>query len=86
MEQVSWCSIPSTHPMFRGRATTIMSASPGEAVNVHRIPVPDTVVLCDGCNQNQYPNPVDAVFIDGQLHDVYCTPCRERYFPDAKEA
>ena len=85
MEQVTWRSIPSTHPMFRDRATTISSVSPRGALDVERIPVPDIVVLCDGCNQNQYPNSVDAVFIDGQLYDVFCTSCRVRYFPGAKE-
>lgn len=85
MEEITYETISTKHPMFQNRSTKIYSGDslPLELQNV--IEVPDSEVLCDGCNQNQYPGDVDAVYLDGRLYDVFCAPCRKRYFPESKE-
>ena len=85
MEQVTYRTIPTTDPMFGGRGVTILSGNSYPLELQSYTPVPDDVVLCNGCNMNLYPQECDAVYIDGRLHDVYCAGCRERYFPDARE-
>ena len=44
---------------FRGRATELISAS-----SYKRIPIPDTVVLCDLCNERieEFPVPVMGTY------------------------
>ena len=87
-ETVTYRTLSTTDPMFRGRVCNIVDVRkvgilPGVTHCITMIPVPDNMVLCNGCNQNQHPGTVEAVYFDGQLHDVYCTPCREQYFPQA---
>ena len=83
-----------TSPRFAGRATIIASSA-----GVDRIPVPDNVVLCNGCNGNLCDNEV----VDGEIpfgylvylgrrelkadhpYDIYCADCVKRYFPKAVE-
>lgn len=80
--KITYRTIPTTDPMFRNRGITMLSGSATEGMKLQSyIPVPDNVVLCDGCNTNLYPRAVDAVYINGELHGVYCKWCRERYFP-----
>lgn len=82
--------VKTTDPRFRGREALIMSQSPTYGnVEGARIPVPDTVVLCDGCNRNLYPNPGYLVYLDKRAmekdrpYDIYCEDCLKEYFPAA---
>ena len=52
---------------------------------VTRIPVPDRVTLCNGCNRN-----IDKGYLvylgkrelkANQPYDYYCKDCMEKYFP-----
>ena len=85
MEVVAYRTIPTSHPRFRGRRSRIyaLNSDLRKEGLVHDAAVPDTVVLCNGCNSNLHPGTCDAVYIDGQLHDIYCNSCRERYFSEA---
>ena len=83
-----------TSPRFGNRATTIISLA-----GVDRIPVPDNMVICNGCNRNL----CEAEVIDGEIpfgylvyldkhelnadhpYDIYCEACTKRYFPKAVE-
>lgn len=87
-EATTYRLILTIDPMFQGRRTRIWDIGPGGGLKLtYDAPVPDTEVLCNGCNQNQHPDPgqVEGVYLGDGLYDVYCTPCRQRYFPEAKE-
>lgn len=78
--------VSTTNRRFTGRATTIGSVLDG-VPNITRIPVEDTVVLCNGCNQNLHPGDGFLVYLGkrelkaDQPYDVYCPGCLKRYFP-----
>lgn len=61
-----------------------------KSATVHHIPVPDTLVLCNGCNENQFPNPVYMVYLTkndlkaDRPYDCYCMSCVKKYFPKAE--
>ena len=72
-------------PIFKGREITVASSAGSST-----IPVPDSVVLCDGCNENI------AAIEDGRgfliylskadlranrPYDFYCRSCLKKYFP-----
>lgn len=83
-EEVTYRIIPTTDPMFSNRGVTVYGGGgTGDMKLQSYTPVPDTVVLCNGCNANLYPRECSAVYFDGRLYDVYCWRCRERYFPKA---
>ncbi len=46
-----------------------------------------TEILCNGCNENQYPDNIWRLeYKDGydwNVYDVYCDDCCEKYFPNA---
>jgi len=50
------------------------------------IPVPDTEVVCNGCNQNIYPGTGFLVYLTkldlkrDSPYDIYCEPCVSKYF------
>lgn len=78
--------VQTTDPRFGNRSMEI------HTVEGHTsIPVPDTIVLCDGCNKNIYPNPGYLVYLrkqelaKDQPYDFYCGDCVKEYFPKAKE-
>jgi len=74
----------TTDSRFKGRAVTILAADDASV-----IPVPDSVVLCNGCNKNIYPNAGYLVYLDKEEfeadlpYDIYCESCRKLYFPKA---
>ena len=53
-------------------------------------PVPDTVVVCDGCNENIYPGSGYLVYLNkrellkDQPYDFYCEACLKEYFKEYK--
>lgn len=75
----------SHDPDFFGR--TIGVGVPGD---MDIIKVPDTEVLCNGCNGNVFPDPVFEVFFSktdlkmNRPYDVYCEGCAKRMFPKAE--
>lgn len=76
--------VKTTDQRFTGRNIEI--STPKEQSS---IPVPDTVVLCDGCNKNIYPENGYLVYL-GKLelakdlpYDFYCDTCVRKYFPKA---
>jgi len=74
--------VSTTGQRWAGRATIIATAD-----EVERIPVPDDVVLCNGCNCNLHPEPGYMVYLDkrelkaDRPYDVYCLSCLKQYFP-----
>jgi len=76
----------STDKRFAGRRVEIYTAEGADC-----IPVPDAVVLCDGCNQNIYPNAGYLVYLckrelaADHPYDFYCEACLKKYFKGYKE-
>lgn len=79
----------ATDPRFAGRAAVISGAG-----MYSRIPIPDTVVLCDGCNANIHDMELREGYLiymskreltKDQPYDFYCPSCTRRYFPKAVE-
>ena len=74
----------TTDPRFGNRSIDIFTPMEGSS-----IPVPDNVVLCDGCNENIYPEDGYLVYLgkrelDKDLpYDFYCPKCVKEYFPKA---
>ena len=75
---------------FANRETVISSSG----IETVRIPVPDNVVLCNGCNKNLHSGENSneeptgyLVYLDKQQllqdrpYDVFCLKCLKRYFP-----
>jgi len=73
--------VSSVEPRFQGRSITIT----GESL-VTTIPVPNTVVLCNGCNQNIYPNNTYLVYLSkndvkmDRPYDCYCWDCIQKHW------
>ena len=69
---------------FGGRAITLTTPK-----DVSVIPVPDKVVVCDGCNKNLYPDAGYLVYLDKRElnadhpYDIFCESCLKDYFPKA---
>lgn len=78
--------VQSTDRRFGGR-DIVVSSEKGSDV----IPVSDTVVLCNSCNKNVYPDPGYLVYLTKREltqdlpYDFYCEECIKKYFPKAKE-
>jgi hypothetical protein len=77
---------------FAGRATHIYTGSQGTMLH-SAIPIPDNIVLCNGCNSNQAETEKKEVFLiylgkrelkADQPYDCYCESCLKRYFPKAE--
>ena len=83
---ISYKVISTTDNLFKNKSINVSSLDHhGDEVKLSSIKIPDNIVLCDGCNKNLYPNKGNFIFIDGQPRDIYCTPCRQRFFPEAIE-
>lgn len=80
--------VSTSDARFRDRATVISSG--GDMVA--RIPVPDSVVLCNGCNQNVAEGSEVGflIYLDAEdlaedrAYDFYCGQCVQRLFPEAE--
>ena len=78
--------IETTDERFQGRATHIY----GAGMESHT-PVPDEVVLCNGCNQNVHPGVGFLVYLGKRElkadtpYDFYCGSCVKAHFPKAEE-
>ena len=74
--------VQSTDLIFHNRSTTIISAG-----GIDNIPIPDAVVLCNGCNRNVAEGYL--VYLGkrelklDQPYDIYCPECLRKYFPKA---
>lgn len=72
--------VTSADPIFRGRSIQIYGA---EETSV--IPVPDDVVLCNGCNENKAEGYL--IYLGkrelkaDRAYDFYCEHCLKSYFP-----
>jgi len=84
--------VSTTDPRFTGRKIEVCAGSiPIGDVKLPNssIPVPDTVVLCNGCNENIYPNNGYLIYLGKQElvkdlpYDFYCVSCTKEYFPKA---
>jgi len=82
--------VSTRDPRFSGRSIDI--GVPGAGVGpLHSILVPNTTVVCDGCNVNAYPNDGYLVYLGkremeaDQPYDFYCEACVRNYFPKAVE-
>lgn len=78
--------VQATDPRFTNRGIKIMSGNYQES-----IPIPDSEVICNGCNKNIYPNAGYLIYLGkreldkDQPYDFYCEDCTKDYFPKAKE-
>jgi hypothetical protein len=85
----------ATDPRWKGRAITIGLTPVGSYKQTREaIPVPDDVVLCNGCNRNiAETEPKEGYLIylslrdleHDQPYDVYCPECTARSFPKAEK-
>ena len=86
--------VETTNQRFKDRDIVVSSAGyskvAAEAVGeASVIPVPDTVVLCNGCNSNLYPEKGFLVYLSKRElkedlpYDLYCSFCLKRCFPKA---
>lgn len=79
--------VSTTDKRFGNRAIEICAGS--TPIKLPQIPVPDTVVLCDGCNTNVYPGNGYLVYLGKRElnkdlpYDFYCESCTKEYFPGA---
>lgn len=84
--------VNTTDSRFAGRSTTIFGLSSiaglQPAAQHHSIiPVPNNVVLCNGCNKNLYPEQGYLVYLDkrelqaDRPYDIYCSACLKKLFP-----
>ena len=82
-ERITYRTVPTTKG-FEDRTTRVWGLdSESKPRLLQEVPCPDSQVLCNGCNRNLWPGEADAVYMDGELHDVYCGKCRLKYFPQA---
>lgn len=78
--------VSSTAPRFTGRQIEIFVKDSQSSISV-----PDSVVLCDGCNKNIYPGDGYLVYLGKRElakdlpYDFYCGCCVRVYFPKAKD-
>ena len=90
--------VMTTDKRWGGRSSQIYSYEPDQlfplekrAILVNEIPVPDTVVLCNGCNKNLHPEPGYGYLVylgkremaKGEPYDLFCPACLKSYFPKA---
>jgi len=77
--------VETTDPRFRNRSIVVVS--PGDQ---RAIPVPDTSVLCNGCNKNVYPKTGYLIYLSKEdldsdrPYDFYCKGCLKECFPMAE--
>ena len=86
------------HPHLLGRVNQIYGGNESDFSDmklVSSIPVPDSVVLCNGCNRNiaeAQEAPMNECWFlymskrdldKGKEYDCYCGVCIKRYFPKA---
>lgn len=73
-------AVQSSHPTFQNRETVITTSD-----EVTRIPVPNNITLCDGCNQN-----IEEGYLvylgkrelkQDRPYDYFCESCLNKYFP-----
>lgn len=85
MAKVYAKKVQTTEPRFKDRAITVSSSRDSS-----KISVPDTVILCNGCNSNIYPEAGYLIYLSkqelkkDQPYDFYCESCKNKYFRDAK--
>lgn len=81
-------SVTTSDHDFSGRMTTIVS---GNCATI--IPIPDNIVLCNGCNSNIHETESKQGYMiyltkndlrANRPYDVYCGECLKRYFPKAQ--
>jgi len=76
--------VKASNARFRGRIITIASRDEYEA-EVNVIPVPDGVVLCNGCNENVAEGYLIYLgkkeLQQDSPYDIYCSSCLSKYFP-----
>lgn len=72
---------------FAGRSVQMFGVGSYEA-----IPVPDSIVVCNGCNKNLAETEEQTGYLvylgkremaKDQPYDIYCEQCLNRYFPGA---
>jgi hypothetical protein len=75
------------NPIFKDRATLLIGLN-GRSAEMQRIPIPDDVTLCNGCNENIETGYLLYLSLSDLNHDrsydFYCEDCLKKYFPKAK--
>ena len=81
--------VKTTDSRFSGRSIVITSVD-GQQVQRYSTPIPDSVVICNGCNNDIYPNEGYLIYLGkNQLdadapYDIYCESCLKEYFKGCK--
>ena len=72
-----------THPMFSNRNATFTYAKDGKLVTEKIASIPDSVILCDGCN-SLITDDVVGLYMLAPNHPwgTQCKSCREEYFSE----
>ena len=76
--------VQSSNPIFHNRESIVVAAVEELAT---RIPILDSITLCNGCNQNISEGYL--VYLGkrelkaNQPYDYYCSQCVKNYFPKA---
>lgn len=87
--------VKTTDPRFCSRETVLLGtdlSSGYRRIATARIPIPDSVVLCNGCNSNVAETEKKEGYLiylnkrelkADRPYDFYCEQCAIRYFPKA---
>ncbi len=84
-------SISRENQIFKGRSYKIGSFVNGEPVIEHKIPIPDSDILCDWCNAKILTEKIKVVvnfdILTGKssISYVICDNCKENKFNDIIE-
>jgi hypothetical protein len=87
--------VSTRDPRFKNRVTRFFYWEEEEFIQ-DEIPIPDTEVICNGCNENLYNEEKETYgwliylttddMLKDEPYDIYCDKCVKKYFPKAKEA
>ena len=61
-------------PMFQNRVIAVISANSKTA-----IPVPDQLIVCDGCNDEIKTDQISLLVLDSHVWGAICEKCRRNY-------
>jgi len=83
-EKLTYKVLLTQDPMFQSRVNRMYGGDSFDALQlISAVPMPDSLVICNGCNENLYPGECCGIYINDHLYDVYCDSCRQKYFEQA---
>ena len=75
--------VSRNHPMFSNRESTCTFVRDGKLITERIASIPDSVILCDGCN-NLIKDDIVGLYMLTPTHPwgTQCKKCRKEYFSD----